>query len=64
MMPARRHRGAGAAMRALLHEGRRLTAQRGGSGAAGLRRAAERLGRREGIVFVVSDFHWPLDTLR
>lgn len=63
-MPARRHRGAGAAMRALLHEGRRLAAPRGGSGAAGLRRAAERLGGREGIVFVVSDFHWPLDTLR
>lgn len=68
MMPPRHHRGAGAAMHALLREGDRLTARRegknNGNGAAGLRRAAERLAGREGLVFVVSDFHWPLDTLR
>ncbi|AXE96370.1 DUF58 domain-containing protein [Paraburkholderia sp. DD10] len=64
MLPARHHRGAGAAMRAMLSEGGRPALRREGDGATGLRRAAERLSGRQGLVFVVSDFHWPLDTLR
>ncbi|CAB3759602.1 DUF58 domain-containing protein [Paraburkholderia solisilvae] len=79
LLPPRHHRGVGAAMRAMLRtccdSARRRTKatanQPNGTnrahsadGATGLRDAAQRLGGRQGLVFVVSDFHWPLDTLR
>ena len=35
----------------------------GGSGAQGLARAVAKLAVRQGLIFVVSDFHWPLDGL-
>ena len=70
LLPPRHHRGVGAAMSAMLRDCRESEphqAARGAhnaNGAAGLRRAAQRLGGRQGLIFVVSDFHWPLDTLR
>jgi len=57
-VPARHARGMGAAMAAV------LDASRGGAGGIeGLHDAANRLAARRGLVFVVSDFHWPLDRL-
>ena len=35
----------------------------GAGGVAGLRQSAQRLVRRSGLVFLVSDFHWPLEGL-
>jgi hypothetical protein len=58
VVPPRHRRGVGDEMAALL----RACACRAG-GIAGLRDAAERLGGRAGLVFLASDFHWPLADL-
>jgi hypothetical protein len=58
-LPARHGRGIGEAMAA------RLAASAGGAGGiVGLQEAARQLAGRQALVFVVSDFHWPLDGLR
>jgi hypothetical protein len=69
-VPARVSRGAGVLMAEKLGEFERVGAtestRRGRTavnGALGLERAAARLVGREGLVFIVSDFHWPLDRL-
>jgi hypothetical protein len=57
-MPPWRGRGAGEAVAGA------LAASTGGRGdSRGLRAAAERIGGRPGLVFLVSDFLWPLDGL-
>lgn len=53
-----RHRGMGEMMAALL-----LQSQGGAGSAAGLREAAQLLAGRSGIVFLLSDFQWPLESL-
>jgi len=59
-MPARRGRGIGRAMGDKLRQRvRDSRADPPGS----LQRATDRLAGREGLVFLVSDFHWPLDEL-
>jgi hypothetical protein len=50
-----RHRGMGEMLAALL-----LQSRGGAGGIAGLREAAALLAGRAGIVFLASDFHWPL----
>ena len=45
-------------------EARLLATTPGGDSSAGLLEAAQRLGRRRSLVFVVSDFHWPLAQCR
>lgn len=57
-VPALLSRGSGTLMASLL---RNCTA--GGSGAAGLEQAALHYTGRAGLIFLVSDFHWPLDRL-
>lgn len=57
-VPAWRHRGMGEMLAALL-----LQSEGGAGSAAGLREAAELLGGRGGIVFLLSDFQWPLEGL-
>ena len=54
-VPPRRHRGLGGMLSALLRQ-----SQGGRGGIEGLREAATLLAGRSGIVFLVSDFHWPL----
>jgi uncharacterized protein (DUF58 family) len=54
-IPAWRHRGMGDMLAAML-----LQCQGGAGGMQGLREAASLLAGRSGIVFLVSDFHWPL----
>ncbi|WP_244831538.1 DUF58 domain-containing protein [Caballeronia sp. TF1N1] len=60
-MPARHGRGIGDDMAALLRgfEGVSHATPKN----AGLERALERLAGRRGLVFLVSDFHWPLDRI-
>jgi uncharacterized protein (DUF58 family) len=64
-VPPRIGRGIGG----LLHERLRqfwsadVHVRRAPGGAYGLELAAMRLAGREGLVFIVSDFHWPLETL-
>jgi uncharacterized protein (DUF58 family) len=63
-MPARHGRGVGDEMAQRLRScalSSEATART--SPAAGLVRALERLAGRRGLVFLVSDFHWPLDLL-
>ncbi len=76
-VPARISRGAGSVMSATLRQGRdaRGGARRDGAshpwastsadarGDRGLERTTNRLAGRAGLVFIVSDFHWPLDRL-
>jgi uncharacterized protein (DUF58 family) len=57
-IPAWRHRGMGEMLASLL-----LQSQAGAGGIEGLREAATLLAGRSGIVFLVSDFMWPLDGL-
>ena len=57
-IPGWRHRGMGDLLADML-----LAAQGGAGGIEGLREAALLLGGRSGIVFLVSDFHWPLADL-
>jgi hypothetical protein len=60
-MPALLSRGVGSVMAAQL---RQWPARPGsGAGCAGLADAALHLAGRPGLVFLVSDFHWPLDQL-
>lgn len=57
-MPALMNRGAGSVMAAMLRQWQ----TRPGS-IAGLLEAAAPLAGRQGLIFLVSDFHWPLDRL-
>ena len=64
-MPARHSRGNGSLMARMLRDcratpGAPLTDD---SALAGLRRATERLVGRGGLVFLASDFHWPIAAL-
>jgi hypothetical protein len=54
-MAARHHRGMGEMLASLL-----LQSRGGAGGLAGLREAATLLAGRSGIVFLASDFQWPL----
>jgi uncharacterized protein (DUF58 family) len=54
-IPGWRHRGMGELLATML-----LQSQGGAGGIEGLREAATLLAGRSGIVFLVSDFHWPL----
>jgi hypothetical protein len=58
LVPPRMGRGVGSLLR------ERLSRFQGAQGGArGLEQAAMRLAGKEGLVFVVSDFHWPLERL-
>jgi uncharacterized protein (DUF58 family) len=57
-VPAVRNRGIGSVMAALLRRSRSS-----GEGMQGLEEAASHLAGREGLVFLLSDFHWPLARL-
>jgi uncharacterized protein (DUF58 family) len=57
-MPARNGRGTGNLLATMLRECAGNPAGRGGI--EGLRRCVTRLAGRQALVFVVSDFHWPL----
>lgn len=57
-VPARLNRGMGSVMAALLRQ-----CETAAGGIGGLEQAALHLAGREGLVFLVSDFHWPLDRL-
>ncbi|SIT38462.1 conserved hypothetical protein [Paraburkholderia ribeironis] len=60
-MPVRNGRGTGNLLATMLRE---CVSSSGGSGGIeGLRRCATRLAGRQALVFVVSDFHWPLAQL-
>ncbi|WP_280151602.1 VWA domain-containing protein [Piscinibacter sp. XHJ-5] len=60
-MPPRQSRGLGGVMAGMLRACRPQEA--GASSIDGLRRCLARLAGRPGLVFIVSDFHWPTDTL-
>ncbi|MFC0402512.1 DUF58 domain-containing protein [Paraburkholderia rhizosphaerae] len=63
-LPARHVRGAGALMSdTLRHAKPGEPRQRRASPAAGLEKTLARIAERACMVFLVSDFHWPLDTL-
>ena len=57
-VPALQSRGSGALMASLLR-----ACEAGGAGAAGLEAAALRFAGRSGLIFLVSDFLWPLQPL-
>jgi uncharacterized protein (DUF58 family) len=57
-VPALLSRGSGVLMASLLRN-----CAAGGSGAGGLEQAALHYTGRAGLIFLVSDFHWPLDQL-
>lgn len=59
-MPPRHGRGAGEVMAGMLRAAR---TGHDGHGVAGLARALMPLAGRPGLVFIASDFHWPLDAL-
>lgn len=64
-LPPRLGRGIGSLLRQRLEEfweGEGVAAA-GGTGAQGLELAATRVAGRDGLVFIVSDFHWPLERL-
>lgn len=62
-VPARHARGMGSLMGELLREQTQTQMQTAPSRAGGLRDAVTRLAGRACLVFLVSDFHWPLDAL-
>lgn len=62
-VPARHSRGAGYAMSAMLREFASAGASARAGGAEGLSQAARRLADRQGLIFLVSDFHWALEVL-
>lgn len=66
-MPPRVGRGGGDLMASMLRGARAdiasVSARAGAHGAHGLARALAKLAGRGGLVFIASDFHWPLDTL-
>lgn len=57
-VPAHLSRGTGSMMASMLRN-----CEGAAGGIEGLEEAAERLAARQGLVFLVSDFHWPLDRL-
>jgi hypothetical protein len=57
-VPALLSRGTGVLMSSLLRN-----CAAGGTGAAGLEQAALHYAGRAGLIFLVSDFHWPLERL-
>jgi hypothetical protein len=59
-VPPRHGRGAGELMAGMLRAAR---TGRDGDGASGLARALMPLAGRPGLVFIASDFHWPLESL-
>ncbi|WP_042267879.1 DUF58 domain-containing protein [Paraburkholderia heleia] len=59
-MPARSGRGVGNVYASMLRECVGDGDDAGGATIAGLQRAASRLAGRQALVFLVSDFHWPL----
>lgn len=59
-VPPRHGRGAGEVMAGMLRAAR---TGRDGDGAYGLARALRPLAGRPGLVFIASDFHWPLESL-
>jgi uncharacterized protein (DUF58 family) len=61
LMPARHSRGLGSVMAERLRACRPQTA--GPSTIRGLQHCTARLAGRQGLVFIVSDFHWPTDAL-
>lgn len=61
-VPARHGRGMGSVMASMLEQACIGAGGRAG-GIEGLEQAANMLAGREGLVFIVSDFHWPLDRL-
>jgi uncharacterized protein (DUF58 family) len=61
-LPARHTRGAGALMSATLRQATHRGEQRA-SPAAGMEKALARIAERACLVFLVSDFHWPLESL-
>ncbi|MDR1967954.1 MAG: MxaS protein [Burkholderiaceae bacterium] len=62
-LPARHVRGNGSLMARMLRDCRAVGSAPRGDMLAGLRHATERLVGRDGLVFLASDFHWPLDAL-
>lgn len=60
-MPARYGRGVGNLLATMLRESTSDAA--GSGGIAGLQRAASTLAGRQALIFLVSDFHWPLAEL-
>lgn len=60
-VPALLSRGIGNVMAGLLRECR--CGEGGADGIAGLEQAAQHLAGRQGLIFLVSDFHWPLARL-
>ena len=65
-VPARIGRGVGSLSLERLKQfwGRQADTRGPANGGRGLELAATRLAGREGLVFIVSDFHWPLERLR
>ena len=57
-VPATLSRGMGVRMTSLLRD-----CEMSGRDATGLGEAAARIGGRAGLIFIVSDFHWPLERL-
>ena len=62
VMPARFSRGAGQMMGDIARSAV-PSSRSGGASLAALSRAVERVAARAALVFIVSDFHWPLDGL-
>ncbi|HWG30682.1 MAG TPA: VWA domain-containing protein [Steroidobacteraceae bacterium] len=64
-LPPRIGRGSGSLLRQRLEEfwDAEGGAEKGDDAAQGLELAAKRLAGRDGLVFIVSDFHWPLERL-
>ncbi len=63
--PARHHRGAAAQMAQALRESRRpVRREASGNPAEAFCDAVRPLQRNSGLVFLISDFHWPLETVR
>jgi len=60
-LPASHNRGIGTVMAGLL---RNVKFKQGVGSAAGLLGAAKKLAGKKALVFMVSDFHWPLDELQ
>jgi hypothetical protein len=63
LVPPRVGRGVGGSLRERLLRFEASDRGTRASAAEGLERAAMRLAGREGLVFIVSDFHWPLERL-
>ncbi len=62
-VPARYGRGVGNLLATMLRESESASDAAGSGGIAGLQRAASALAGRQALIFLVSDFHWPLAAL-